>query len=70
MNRKLIFLDIDGTLTTPGSNVPPDRAREAGAVLALVSESRDHRPRSPSELRRPVRGGGAVQGRIEEAPRR
>lgn len=26
MNKKLIFLDIDGTLTTPGSNVPPDSA--------------------------------------------
>ena len=23
MNKKLIFLDIDGTLTSPGSNVPP-----------------------------------------------
>ncbi len=22
MNRKLIFLDIDGTLTSPGCNVP------------------------------------------------
>ncbi|MGX8692191.1 MAG: HAD family hydrolase [Clostridia bacterium] len=29
MNRKLIFLDIDGTLTTPGSNVPPESALEA-----------------------------------------
>lgn len=26
---KLIFLDIDGTLTPPGSNVPPDSALEA-----------------------------------------
>lgn len=26
---KLIFLDIDGTLTEPGSNVPPDSALEA-----------------------------------------
>ena len=26
MNKKLIFLDIDGTLTSPGSNVPPDSA--------------------------------------------
>ena len=23
MNQKLIFLDIDGTLTEPGKNVPP-----------------------------------------------
>ena len=30
MTRKLIFLDIDGTLTPPGSNVPP-----AGAVEAI-----------------------------------
>lgn len=26
MSGKLIFLDIDGTLTSPGSNVPPDSA--------------------------------------------
>ena len=29
MARKLIFLDIDGTLTEPGSNTPPDSALEA-----------------------------------------
>lgn len=29
MGRKLIFLDIDGTLTTGGSCVPPDSALEA-----------------------------------------
>jgi Cof subfamily protein (haloacid dehalogenase superfamily) len=29
MNSKLIFLDIDGTLTAPGSNVPPESALEA-----------------------------------------
>lgn len=29
MNKKLIFLDIDGTLTSPGSNTPPDSAIEA-----------------------------------------
>ena len=29
MNPKLIFLDIDGTLTPAGSNVPPDSALEA-----------------------------------------
>ena len=29
MNKKVIFLDIDGTLTEPGSNVPPDSALEA-----------------------------------------
>lgn len=29
MSQKLIFLDIDGTLTEPGSNVPPDSALEA-----------------------------------------
>ena len=28
MNRKLIFLDIDGTLTQPGCNVPPESALE------------------------------------------
>lgn len=29
MNQKLIFLDIDGTLCEPGSNVPPASALEA-----------------------------------------
>ncbi|MBQ1460193.1 MAG: HAD family hydrolase [Oscillospiraceae bacterium] len=29
MNKKLIFLDIDGTLTSPGSNVPPRSALDA-----------------------------------------
>ena len=29
MKKKLIFLDIDGTLTSPGCNVPPDSALEA-----------------------------------------
>ena len=29
MGKKLIFLDIDGTLTEPGKNVPPDSALEA-----------------------------------------
>ena len=44
MNKKLIFLDIDGTLTSPGSNVPPDSAlevirlaREAGHKVLLCS---------------------------------
>lgn len=29
MTRKIIFLDIDGTLTTAGSNVPPESALQA-----------------------------------------
>ena len=29
MKSKLIFLDIDGTLTSPGSNEPPESALEA-----------------------------------------
>ena len=29
MKQKLLFLDIDGTLTAPGSNVPPESALEA-----------------------------------------
>lgn len=32
MDRKLIFLDIDGTLTTPGSNTPPESAMKAVRV--------------------------------------
>ena len=44
MHRKLVFLDIDGTLTTPGSNEPPKSAleairgaREAGHMVFLCS---------------------------------
>ena len=29
MKSKLLFLDIDGTLTSPGSNIPPESALEA-----------------------------------------
>lgn len=29
MNQKLIFLDIDGTLTPAGSNTPPESAMKA-----------------------------------------
>lgn len=29
MDRKIIFLDIDGTLTEPGSNIPPESALKA-----------------------------------------
>ncbi len=29
MNKKLVFLDIDGTLTSPGSNTPPESAMRA-----------------------------------------
>lgn len=44
MDRKLIFLDVDGTLTPPGGYVPPDsavrairRARELGHKVFLCS---------------------------------
>jgi Cof subfamily protein (haloacid dehalogenase superfamily) len=44
MKKKLIFLDIDGTLTSPGSNVPPPgaleairQARAAGHTVALCT---------------------------------
>ena len=44
MNQKLIFLDIDGTLCVPGSNVPPTsaleairKAREAGHLVFLCT---------------------------------
>ncbi len=44
MDQKLIFLDIDGTLTEPGKNVPPPsavdavrRAREKGHKVVLCS---------------------------------
>lgn len=44
MGKKVIFLDIDGTLTEPGHNVPPDsaleavkKAQEAGNYVFLCS---------------------------------
>lgn len=44
MERKLIFLDIDGTLTEPGKNIPPqsaadavERARKKGHRVVLCS---------------------------------
>jgi len=44
MSKKLIFLDIDGTLTAPGKNVPPEssveairRARAAGNPVFLCT---------------------------------
>ena len=44
MNRKLIFLDIDGTLTVPGHNEPPEsavraiaEARERGHLVYLCT---------------------------------
>ena len=44
MDRKLIFVDIDGTLTPPGSNTPPEsalwairRAREKGNPVFLCT---------------------------------
>lgn len=44
MEKKVIFLDIDGTLTRPGSNEPPasaiwaiDRAREKGHYVFLCT---------------------------------
>ena len=35
MSRKLIFLDIDGTLTTPGSNIPP------GSALLVIRKAQN-----------------------------
>lgn len=44
MNRKLVFLDIDGTLTPAGSNIPPasaleaiEKARENGHMVFLCT---------------------------------
>ncbi len=44
MSKKLVFLDVDGTLTEPGSNEPPSsaleavrRARERGHLVYLCS---------------------------------
>ena len=39
MAEKLIFLDIDGTLTPPGSNTPPESAMRA----IRSAQARGHR---------------------------
>ncbi|MBQ8093153.1 MAG: HAD family phosphatase [Clostridia bacterium] len=39
MNQKLVFLDIDGTLTSPGKNVPPESAMRA----VRAAQSNGHR---------------------------
>ena len=39
MNQKLIFLDIDGTLTSPGSNTPPESAMKA----VRMAQSKGHK---------------------------
>ena len=51
--KKLIFLDIDGTLTTPGSNVPPEsaleaiRAAQANGHLVFLCSGRNYAMLSP-----------------------
>ena len=35
MEKKLIFLDIDGTLTEPGSNTPP------GSALMAIRQAQE-----------------------------
>lgn len=44
MSKKIVFIDIDGTLTTAGSNIPPDsaldairRAQEKGHIIFLCT---------------------------------
>ena len=44
MRKRVVFLDIDGTLTVPGSNVPPEsalqaieKARKNGHLIFLCS---------------------------------
>lgn len=47
MNRKLIFLDIDGTLTAPGCNNPPESALEAVRAARGGAQGLSlHRPES------------------------
>ncbi len=67
MNRKIIFLDIDGTLTEPGKNDPPEsaleairQAREAGHKVFLCS-GRNYDMLSPL-LRYPFDGVIASSG--------
>jgi hypothetical protein len=53
MNKKIIFLDIDGTLTEPGSNVPPEsalqaiRAAQAKGNYAFLCTGRNYDMLSP-----------------------
>ena len=53
MERKLIFLDIDGTLTLPGHNEPPEsalraiRAAQAKGHLVFLCSGRNYAMLSP-----------------------
>ena len=53
MNKKLIFLDIDGTLTEPGSNTPPEsalraiRAAQKNGHLVFLCSGRNYAMLSP-----------------------
>lgn len=53
MSRKIIFLDIDGTLTEPGKNTPPDSAIDAikkarsNGHLVLLCSGRNYGMLSP-----------------------
>ena len=53
MDRKLIFLDIDGTLTEPGSNYPPEsalkaiRGAQAKGHLVFLCSGRNYAMLSP-----------------------
>ena len=42
MDRKLIFLDIDGTLTPAGSNVLPLRQKVRETTVSVVREKIIH----------------------------
>ena len=42
MDRKLIFLDIDGTLTPADSNVPPLRQKVRETTVSVVREKIIH----------------------------
>ena len=56
MERKLIFLDIDGTLTLPGHNEPPEsalraiRAAQAKGHLVFLCSGRNYAMLSPLVL--------------------
>ncbi len=52
-NKKIIFIDIDGTLTEPGSNIPPEsaleaiRAAQAKGHLVFLCSGRNYAMLSP-----------------------
>ena len=55
MDRKLIFLDVDGTLTPPGGYVPPESAFKPFRRYTFLISYRPEPPTAPKTFFSPAR---------------